>query len=201
MAKKSNIENLKELLDGSHSSQNSVMSGYTKTPSKKREVGDVWYEPNAKGSIYRWEQKDGFRVKTAKNSLIDTIREVLSIPAACPECGGDMRNHEKRLHEKMYRIHKTCFTCVLINERKIKLQGKQAWEEYSKKFMKANAEAWLNDVNTEFELLRETLKGKKEFVNSDGSIETWDQVDRDKYIKFMDTEYVEFKKKLLEDLS
>ena len=67
--------------------------------------------------------------------------------------------------------------------------------------MKANAEAWLKDVDREFQILREALTGKKEFVNSDGTIESWDQVDRDKYIEFIDTEYVEFKTKLLEDLS
>ena len=201
MAKKSNIQNLKELLDGSHSTQNRATSGYTKAPSKKREVGDVWYETNAAGATYRWEQKDGFRVKTAKNSIIDTVRKALTIPATCPECDGDMRNHEKKLHEKMYRIHKTCFSCVLVKVRKIKLQGREAWEEYSKKFMKANAESWLKDVDKEFELLREALKGKKEIVNSDGTTETWDQVDRDEYLDFMDNEFVEFKKKLLEDLS
>jgi len=201
MAKKSNIENIKELLDGTHKSQNRAVSGYTKSASKKREVGEVWYETLPNGTTYRWEQKDGFRVKTAKNSLLTTIKEALSIPATCPECGGDMRDHEKRLHEKMYRIHGTCFSCVLVKERKIKQQGKEAWEEYSKKFMKANAESWLKDVDKEFEILREALKGKKEFVNSDGSVETWDQVDRDEYLNFMDNEYVEFKKKLLEDLS
>jgi hypothetical protein len=201
MTKKSNLENIRELLDGSHKSQNRSVSGYTKSASKKREVGDVWYETNAAGATYRWEQKDGFRVKTAKNSIIDTVRKALTIPATCPECDGDMRNHEKKLHEKMYRIHKTCFSCVLVKERKIKLQGREAWEEYSKKFMKANAESWLKDVDKEFELLREALKGKKEFVNSDGSVETWDQVDRDKYLDFMDNEFVDFKKKLLEDLS
>jgi hypothetical protein len=201
MTKKSNLENIRELLDGSHKSQNRSVSGYTKSASKKREVGDVWYEANATGATYRWEQKDGFRVKTAKNSIIDTVRKALTIPATCPECDGDMRNHEKKLHEKMYRIHKTCFSCVLVKERKIKLQGREAWEEYSKKFMKANAESWLKDVDKEFELLREALKGKKEFVNSDGSVETWDQVDRDKYLDFMDNEFVDFKKKLLEDLS
>jgi hypothetical protein len=201
MAKKSNLQNIKELLDGTHNTQTRAVSGYTKSAEKKREVGEVWYETLPTGTTYRWEQKDGFRVKTAKNSLLTTVKEALSIPATCPACNGDMRDHEQKLHEKMYRIYKTCFSCVLIQERKIKQQGPEAWEEYSKKFMKANAEAWLKDVDREFQILREALTGKKEFVNSDGTIESWDQVDRDKYIEFIDTEYVEFKTKLLEDLS
>ena len=201
MTKKSNIQNIKELLDGTHKSQNRTTVGFTKSDNKKREVGEVWYETRPDGTTYRWEQKDGFRVKTAKNSLLTTIKEALAIPATCPECGGDMRDHEKALHEKMFRIHKKCFSCVLIMERRIKQEGDEAWEEYSKKFMKSNAEAWLKDVDREFEILREALKGKKQFVNSDGSVEEWDQVDRDKYLDFIDNEYVEFKKKLLEDLS
>ena len=152
MTKKSNIENVQKLLSGTHNTQNRTTVGYTAPITKKREIGEVWHETNASGTTYQIEQKDGFRVKS------------------------------KRLNEKMYRIHSKCFSCVLILERKIKLEGPEAWETYSKKFMKSNAESWLNDVDREFEILRKAVQGKKQFVNGDGSIETWDQPDREKYL-------------------
>ena len=201
MTKKSNIENVQKLLSGTHNTQNRTTVGYTAPITKKREIGEVWHETNASGTTYQIEQKDGFRVKSGRTSILQQVREALAIPSKCPECDGDMKNHEKRLNEKMYRIHSKCFSCVLILERKIKLEGPEAWETYSKKFMKSNAESWLNDVDREFEILRKAVQGKKQFVNGDGSIETWDQPDREKYLNFIDNEFVEFKKKLIEDLS
>ncbi len=201
MSKKTNTQRLREYLSGQHSSQQRTSISLSNTGhNKKRELGEIWYETDVNGVTHRWEQKDGFRVKTAANSIIESVREALTIPSLCPECGNSMHDHEKRLHEKMYRIHKKCFSCVLVMERKIKLQGAHAWEEYSKKYMRSNAEAWLKDTDREIEILREALKGKLTYVNADGSLETWDQTDRDRYLDFIDNEYVKFREQLLKDL-
>ena len=62
-----------------------------------------------------------------------------------------------------------CLNCVVEMEHKLKLEGK--YEEYEKKKLLANAEAWLKQAEIEKEVLKSTLKAS--FINEDGSIEEW----------------------------
>ena len=192
-----NTKALKELLSGQHKSQTRTSYGYTSTSTEKHEVGDVWTETDPKtGTVWRFEQKDGYRTKTVDNGILDTIRKSLAVPETCPSCGGDMRDHEKHLHFKMYFIHKKCFTCVLKEENNIRAKGKQAWEEYSKQRMLDNAQAWFTDADKEVALLREALK--LQFIqNADGQQEDWDQ---SAFLDKFDNDYKQLKEKILNDL-
>jgi len=192
-----NTKALKELLSGQHKSQTRTSYGYTSISTEKHEVGDVWTETDPKtGTVWRFEQKDGYRTKTVDNGILDTIRKSLAVPETCPSCGGDMRDHEKHLHFKMYFIHKKCFTCVLKEENNIRAKGKQAWEEYSKQRMLDNAQAWFTDADKEVALLREALK--LQFIqNADGQQEDWDQ---SAFLDKFDNDYKQLKEKILNDL-
>jgi len=192
-----NTKALKELLSGQHKSQTRTSYGYTSTSTEKHEVGDVWTETDLKtGTVWRFEQKDGYRTKTVDNSILDVIRKSLAVPDTCPSCGGNMRDHEKHLHFKMYFIHKKCFSCVLKEEQAIRLQGTEAWEQYSKQRMLANAEAWFTDADKEVALLREAVK--LQFAqNADGRMEEWDQ---SAFLEKFDTDYKQLKEKILNDL-
>ena len=192
-----NTKALKELLSGQHKSQTRTSYGYTSTSTEKHEVGDVWTETDLKtGTVWRLEQKDGYRTKTVDNSILDVIRKSLAVPDTCPSCGGNMRDHEKHLHFKMYFIHKKCFSCVLKEEQAIRLQGTEAWEQYSKQRMLANAEAWFTDADKEVALLREAVK--LQFAqNADGRMEEWDQ---SAFLEKFDTDYKQLKEKILNDL-
>jgi len=192
-----NTKALKELLSGAHKSQTRSSYGYTSTSTEKHEVGDVWTETDPKtGTVWRFEQKDGYRTKTVDNSILDVIRKTLTVPDTCPQCGGDMRNEEKHLHFKMYFIHKKCFSCVLKEENSVRIKGKEAWEEYSKQRMLANAEAWFTDADREVALLREAIK--LQFIqNADGKMEDWNQ---SAFLEKFDTDYKELKNQILNDL-
>lgn len=192
-----NTKALKELLSGQHKSQTRTSYGYTSTSTEKHEVGDVWTETDPKtGTVWRFEQKDGYRTKTVDNGILDVIRKSLAVPDTCPTCGGDMRDHEKHLHFKMYFMHKKCFSCVLKEETAIRAKGDKAWEEYSKQRMLSNAEAWFTDADKEVALLREALK--LQFVqNADGQTEEWDQ---SAFFQKFDTDYKQLKEQVLNDL-
>jgi hypothetical protein len=171
-----NIKAVKELLTGTHKSQTRKTSGFTKTKEDiKRNVGDVWTEIDPKtGTVWKIEQKNGYRTRIVDNSILQKIRDIMSVPDKCPCCNKQMRDEEKHLNFKMYFVHKKCFSCVIKEETMIRAKGTDAWEEYSRARMLANAEAWLKDADREVEALREALK--LQFVqDADGTLENWDQ--------------------------
>jgi hypothetical protein len=199
MSKKlQNVKAVNELLTGVHRSQTRKTTGYTKPKSDtKHDIGDIWTEIDPKtGTVWRYEQKDGYRTRVVDNSILQKIRAILSVPKTCPCCNKEMRDEEKHLNIKMYFIHKKCFSCVVSEETKIRTQGKEAWEEYSRKRMLLNAEAWLKDADHEVALLRETLK--LQFVqDADGNLEQWNQT---AFFEKFDKDYQETRERILNNL-
>ena len=93
-------------------------------------------------------------------------------------------------------MHKKCFSCVLKEESAIRLKGPDAWEEYSKRRMLSNAEAWFKDADKEVALLREAVK--LQFIqNADGQLEGWDQ---SAFLEKFDNDYTQLKEQILNDL-
>jgi hypothetical protein len=91
----------------------------------------------------------------------------------------------------MKAIHGMCLNCVIEMEHKLKLEGK--YEEYERKKLLANAEAWLKQAEIEKEVLKTTLKAS--FVNEDGSIEEWAEgMTEDELVKKIDNDFTKFKK-------
>jgi hypothetical protein len=205
-SKLQNIKAIKQMIAGTHKSQNRIVHGY----EAKKTIEDddvlerfddgkpkVWIETKANGIRERVEQHNGFRSRKPENSVRDIIQDLLTAPEKCPCCKSKMKGvDEERLNLKMWFIHKKCFSCVLTEERKIRMEGKKAWEEYSRKKMLANAEGWLQDADREVEILRESMK--LQFVqDADGGVENWDQT---AFFEKFDTDYKEFRKNLLDNL-
>ena len=192
-----NVKANKELLAGTHGSQTRKSFGYEGKSDSKRAIGDVWIEKDPKtGAEYKIEQKNGFRTKTPLNSILKQIRQIMSVPEKCPCCDKKMRDEEQQLNFKMYFKRKKCFNCVLKEETMIKAKGKEAWEEYSRNIMLANAEAWLADTDKEVEILRESLK--VQFVqNAEGGLEEWDQT---AFLEKFDNDYRSLKNNILTNL-
>jgi hypothetical protein len=193
-----NIKANKELLAGTHKSQTRKSFGYTGEGTiSKRAIGDIWIEKDPiSGVEYKIEQKNGFRTKTPLNSILQQVRNIMSVPNECPCCKKKMRDEEKSLNFKMYFKHKKCFECVIKEETMIRLKGQEAWEEYSRKFMLANAEAWLADTDKEVEILRNSLK--VQFTqNADGGLEEWDQ---SAFFEKFDKDYQELRKTIITNL-
>ncbi len=203
-SKLQNIKAVKQMIAGVHKSQTKTTVGYTGKPKEKNvletfEDGKpkVWIEADAKGMEWKVEQHDGFRSRKPANSVRDMIKDLLTAPTHCPCCGSKMKGvDEEKLNLKMWFIHKKCFSCVLKEETLIRSKGKEAWEEYSRKKMLANAEGWLKDADKEVEVLRESMK--LQFVQgADGKMENWDQT---AFFEKFDNDYKEFKDTLLDNL-
>lgn len=198
MAKKlQNIKAMQQLLAGTHSSQTRKSHGFNeKQKDEKRIVGDVWFEVDPKtGTRWRIEQHEGFRERKLANSVRDQIKAMLTVPDKCPCCGSKMKNvAESRLNMKMYFIHDKCFDCVVKEETMVRAQGKEAWEEYSRKRLRSNAEAWFSDADREVDILRESLK--LQFVqNADGDLEEYDM---DSFFEKFDSDYKALKEQILD---
>ena len=192
-----NVKAVQQLLSGEHKTQTRTTVGYIKGADVKRNVGDTWTEIDPKtGTVWKIEQKNGFRSKTVDNSILQKIREIMSVPKTCPCCNKEMRDEEKHLNFKMYFIYKKCFSCVIKEETLIRAKGKEAWEEYSRQRMLANAEAWLRDADREVATLREALQ--IQFVqNADGGLEEWDQT---AFFEKFDADYKKTRETILNNL-
>ena len=198
-----NVKAIKQMLDGTHKSQTRKIHGYsdastTAKQNEKHEVGDVWFETDAKtGTEWRIEQKDGFRVKQPANSIREHVKDILTAPENCPCCGKKMKNvDEERLNLKFYFMHKKCFSCVLKEETLIRAKGKEAWDEYCRKKMLANAKSWMKDADKEVELLKEKVT-ETYWQNADGEM---GEVDITSFVKRMDKDYKKVKKNILNSL-
>ena len=200
-SKLQNIKAVKQMIAGVHKSQTRTTVGYTGKPKEKNvletfEDGKpkIWIEADAKGMEWKIEQHDGFRSKKPANSVRDMIKDLLTAPEQCPCCGSKMKGvDEERLNLKMWFIHKKCF---VKEETLIRSKGPDAWQEYSRKKMLANAEGWLKDADKEVEVLRESMK--LQFVQgADGKMENWDQT---AFFEKFDNDYKEFKDTLLDNL-
>tara|TARA_R110000851_G_scaffold104805_1_gene222710 strand:+ start:1237 stop:1848 length:612 start_codon:yes stop_codon:yes gene_type:complete len=192
-----NTKAVKQLLDGNHSMQNKTsisLSDSNKT-TNKRVVGDTWTETNAKGVEFKWEQKDGFRVKRPVNSILDKITSALTLPANCPKCKQSMHGTEKHLNKKMFFKAGSCFDCIIKAETLIR-SDESKWKEYSSKKMLLNAEGWFNDADKEVEILKTTLKDVV-WENADGKS---GEIDRSKWLTKIDNDYNKIKKQITDNL-
>ena len=161
MSKLNNIKAVKEMLGGEHKTQTKKTISFTDKVIKRREVGETWTDDKGQ----KWEQRKGYKVKVGKLSELRT--ELRTFPncnketCTCTEPG--------QADLKMKAIHGMCLDCVTLMEYNLKQKGE--YEEYERKKLLENAEAWLKQAEVEKEVLKTTLKAS--FVNEDGSIEEW----------------------------
>ena len=134
--------------------------------SKKedRKVGDVWEDEH-----YRYEKKDGYTLKTGKNSeVFSDIRKYLAEQNKCKgtDCKhvGEFGPNNKKL------IRKTgfCISCNKEMERELRING--IYEEYEKYKMFSNAVA---DGILRLDKIEEDIKDLKqtyEQLNEEGEV-------------------------------
>jgi hypothetical protein len=130
--------------------------GYTKTQVAYKE-GDIWEE-----SGRTWTIKNGIRQNITK---LDSAKKALQTPLACPKCGGSMKHH---LAQKMYKIHKMCFNCVVDYEAELRKAG--LYESYERNMMQGSMKAFARDVE---QWVLNTLSETNSFVTEQGDLEDW----------------------------
>ena len=130
-------------------------------------VGDVWED-----EYHRYEQKDGFIVKTGKNSeQFQEIRNYLAHKSSCknPNCQTIKITQKDK---EFIKQNGYCLGCTVENEHKIRVAG--LWQEYQ------NYKIWTRMIlvgKIKLDSYRQSLEDLQEeyhMHNGEGQItETW----------------------------
>ena len=155
--KRTDVNRMRNLIQGKGSTSTGNQIGYSKKTEDYKE-GDVWKE-NKK----TWTIKNGIKQTISK---LDAIKKEVFMPLCCPKCSKVMK---KRLDKPNYKIHKTCFDCVIEFEHKLRIRGE--YDDYIKKLEAKNS---LDIVDEMESYLLDAINTSNEgFVSEDGVIERW----------------------------
>jgi hypothetical protein len=98
---------------------------------------------------------------------LDKAKNFSLAPLLCHECNKLMKTeHDK----KMFRIHQTCFDCVIKMETRLKIEGK--YQEYEDKIIKSNANFMLDEFVNGFDDFLNSFDSTG-IVTEQGDIEDW----------------------------
>jgi hypothetical protein len=154
--KSKDVNRARNLITKDFSAKTTAGTGYEKAHVTYKE-GDIWEE-----SGRTWTIKNGIRQNITK---LDSAKKALQMPLACPKCGGPMKHH---LAQKMYKIHKMCFDCVIDYEAELRKVG--LYESYEKNMMQGSMKAFARDVE---QWVFDTLSETNSFVTEQGDLEDW----------------------------
>ena len=154
--KSKDVNRARNLITKDYSGKTVDGTGYSKAHVAYKE-GDIW-EENGRS----WTIKDGIRQNITK---LDAAKKALQTPLACPKCKGSMKHH---LAQKMYKIHKMCFDCVIDYEAELRKAG--LYESYEKNMMQGSMKAFARDIE---QWVLETVMSTNTFVTEQGDIEDW----------------------------
>ena len=155
--KRKDVNRARNILTGKSGASSETQVGYKKKRVDYKE-GDVWVE-NKK----TWTIKDGIKQSISK---MDKIKKEIFMPLCCPKCSKVMK---KRLDKPNYKVHKTCFDCVIDFEHKLRIEGK--YDDYIKKLRLKNRLTEIDETENMFlELANQSNEG---FVSEQGEVERW----------------------------
>ena len=154
--KSKDVNRARNLIKKDFSAKTTTSTGYEKAYVAYKE-GDIW-EENGR----QWTIKNGIRQNITK---LDTAKKALQVPLTCPKCGGSMKHH---LSQKMYKIHKMCFDCVVDYEAELRKAG--LYQAYERNMMQGNMKAFARDIE---QWVLGTLSATNTFVTEQGDIEDW----------------------------
>jgi len=179
--KRKDVERMRNLLKGKSNESSELQVGYNAKKEDHKE-GDIWEEGGKK-----WTIKNGIKQTATK---LDEVKKEAILPLFCPSCGSLMK---KRNDVKMYKIHKTCFDCVIEMEAKLKREGK--FKEYEKSMLINNAKDMVEDF--EAYLLDAINTSNTQYVSERGEVERWKGgIDKEKLEKEIKEAAAEFKEKI-----
>jgi hypothetical protein len=156
---KRDIQRIRNLVSGKQGDATQTQVGYTSKYISRSE-GDVWEEFGRK-----WTIKNGIKMSVTK---LDRAKKLSLTPLLCPKCDKLMKTEYDK---KMFRIHSTCFDCVIKMETQLKIEGK--YQEYEDKIIKANANFMLDEFVSGFDSFLDSIDSNNGFVTEQGDIEDW----------------------------
>ena len=112
------VNRIRNIVNKKYGDKTQLSIGY-QTKKQDHKEGDVW-EENDK----QWTIKNGIKQTYTK---LDSLKKELLYPLLCPKCNRPMKTrHDK----EMFNSYRTCFTCVIELETKLRASGK--YDEYIK---------------------------------------------------------------------
>lgn len=197
MSKLQNIKAIRQMLDGSHKTQTRKTFGYErKKDTSIRKVGEVWEETLPNGSVIEWEQKQGYRVRRAKNMkvLLDLQEELKKYPNCYPDCS---TKKYTVYDEQIKKAHGMCLNCLSRYETELKISGK--FEKYEKDTTRSYMEDFFREAEKEKEIIKRTLEDLN-YVEEDGNTEKWVFENKEEFLKKIDSDFEKLKEKILKPL-
>ena len=172
---------MRNLIKGKSGESAETQVGFTSKKEDHKE-GDIWEES---GKI--WTIKDGIKQTATK---LDKVKKEAILPLFCPSCGSLMKH---RNDVKMYKLHKTCFDCVVKKEHELRIKGE--YEDYEKNTIANNANDYLDHLETY--LLEAINTSNTQYVSEKGEIERWKGgVDKNKTTDQIKANFKELKKQV-----
>ena len=153
---KRDVERMRNLVKGKYGDKTETSVGYTPAETFYKE-GDVWEHDDR-----TWTIKDGVKQNITK---LDKAKKLHNMPLFCPSCKGLMKN---RNDKQFYKVHKTCFKCVILKEDKLKREGK--FEEYQRNIKNNEIDNKIKDFK---DYVKDKLMEKNDFITEAGDIEKW----------------------------
>ena len=150
------VERLRNLMQGKYGEKTTIGVGYSK-PDEFHKEGDFWESDGR-----TWTIKDGIKQNITK---LDKAKKAHLMPLMCPKCSKVMKNKNDKPY---YKIHKTCFTCVIKFEDELKRTGK--FKEYEREIKNQEIDNKIKDFKA---YVHEKLQEKNDFITEAGDIEKW----------------------------
>ena len=130
-----NLQKVQDMLDGNYKSK--IQSGYS-TVEEHRKVGDKWTDSEG----YEWEQKEGFKVKSAGN-----MPAVGMFNHQCKDCGKNCSpKMAKPWDRDCFKADGRCYYCQMEYEIDLKADKPIRWFAYRRLKDLRNMEALENDM-------------------------------------------------------
>ena len=154
---KKDVERLRNLMQGKYGDKTQTSVGYTKKEEFHKE-GDIWEEDDRK-----WTIQNGIKQNVTK---LDSAKKAHMVPLLCPNCKKVMKNRNDSTY---YKVHKTCFRCVILKEDKLKREGK--WDEYHNGIINNEIDNKIKDFKLWVE--DKLLESNSSHVSEAGDVERW----------------------------
>jgi hypothetical protein len=153
---KRDVERMRNLVKGKYGDKTETSVGYTPAEKFYKE-GDVWEADDRS-----WTIIDGIKQNITK---LDKAKKLHNMPLFCPNCKDLMNN---RNDKEFFKIHKTCFKCVIKFEDELKRTGK--FEEYKRDIINSEIDNKIRDFK---EYVKDKLSENNNFITEAGDIEKW----------------------------
>ena len=179
--KKKDVERMRNLIKGKSGESAETQVGFTSKQENHKE-GDIWEEGGK-----TWTIKDGIKQTATK---LDKVKKEAILPLFCPKCKSLMKH---RNDVKMYKIHKTCFSCVVENEHKLRIKGE--YKDYERNIVANNAKDYLDHL--ESYLLEAINTSNTQYVSEKGEVERWKGgINKEEFSKQLEANLKELRKQV-----